>query len=167
MSKWIDCSKLGKEKEREFSQLLLSKFGGEMIKSSKNDDMYNHIDLIWRYRGGEYSFDVKSAKKANRSDNIPNYDINWIELQNVRGNLGWLYGKADYIAFETFTNWLIVRRRDIINLIDLKVIDRTISKSKDFYTCYQRDGRQDIIIKIPTSDLEKIARLTLGKNNYV
>lgn len=81
--------------------------------------------------------------------------------------MGWLYGKADYIAFETLTNWLVVRRKDIINLIDLKVVDRTISKSKDFYTCYQRDGRQDIIVKIPTSDLEKIARLKLDKNNHV
>ena len=167
MSKWIDCSKLGKEKEREFSQLLLSKFGGEMIKSSKNDDMYNHIDLIWRYRGGEYSFDVKSAKKANRSDNIPNYDINWIELQNVRGNLGWLYGKADYIAFETLYNWLILRRTDIINLINSKVINKTISKNKEFYTYYQRDGRQDIIVKVPTVDLEKISRIKLSKDSHV
>ncbi len=61
----------------------------------------------------------------------------------------------------------MVRRKDIINLIDLKVIDKTISKSKDFYTCYQRDGRKDIIVKIPTIDLEKIARLKLDKNSYV
>lgn len=61
----------------------------------------------------------------------------------------------------------MVRRKDIINLIDLKVIDKTISKSKDFYTCYQRDGRKDIIVKIPTIDLEKIARLKLDKNGYV
>jgi hypothetical protein len=61
----------------------------------------------------------------------------------------------------------VVRRKDIINLIDLKVIDKTISKSKDFYTCYQRDGRKDIIVKIPTIDLEKIARLKLDKNSYV
>lgn len=163
MSKWIDCSKLGKEKETEFSQLLLSMFGGEVTKASREDDMYNHIDIIWKYKGKEYSFDIKSAKKASRSDNIPNYEINWIELQNVRGNLGWLYGKADFIAFETSTDWLIVRRRDIINLIDLKVIDRTISKSKDFYTCYQRDGRQDIIVKVPTVDIYNIASKVLNK----
>ena len=60
-----------------------------------------------------------------------------------------------------------MRRKDIVNLIDLKVIDKTISKSKDFYTYYQRDGRQDIIVKIPTIDLEKIARLKLDKNSYV
>lgn len=61
----------------------------------------------------------------------------------------------------------MVRRKDIINLIDLKVIDKTISKSKDFYTYYQRDGRKDIIVKIPTIDLEKIARLKLDKSNHV
>lgn len=46
MNKWINCSKLGKAKETEFSQLLLSKFGGEVIKASREDDMYNHIDII-------------------------------------------------------------------------------------------------------------------------
>lgn len=46
MSKWLDCSKLGKKKETEFSQLLLSKYGGKVIKTSKEDDMYNHIDII-------------------------------------------------------------------------------------------------------------------------
>ena len=46
MNKWINCSKLGKEKEVEFSQLLLSVFGGEVSKASKEDDMYNHIDII-------------------------------------------------------------------------------------------------------------------------
>ena len=42
MNKWIDCSKLGKEKEIEFSQLLLSMFGGEVTKASKVDDIYNN-----------------------------------------------------------------------------------------------------------------------------
>lgn len=58
---------------------------------------------------------------------------------------------------------MIVRRVDIINLINLKVINKSISKSKDFYTLYQRYGRQDIIVKVPTSDLRKIAKKVFKK----
>jgi hypothetical protein len=163
MNKWIDLSRIGKEKEIEFSELLLSEYGGEVLKSSKEDDMYNHIDIIWTYKNNSYSFDIKGAKKASRSDYVPDYNIHWIELQNVRGNLGWLYGKADYIAFETLDDWLVVKRTDIINLIDKKVIDKLISKSKNFYTYYQRDNRQDIVVKVPTDDLRRIARKILLK----
>lgn len=58
---------------------------------------------------------------------------------------------------------MIVRRVDIINLINLKVINKSISKSKDFYTLYQRYGRQDIIVKVPTSDLRRIAKKVFKK----
>lgn len=163
MNKWLNCSKLGKEKEIEFSKLLTNTFGGEVTKTSKEDDMFRHIDIIWSYKGKTYGFDIKSAKKLNRSDNMPNYDINWIELQNVRGNPGWIYGEAHYIAFETLNDWLIVRRMDIIDFINSKVINKTISKNKDLYTYYQRDNRQDIVVKVLTDDLRKIAKVVLNK----
>lgn len=58
---------------------------------------------------------------------------------------------------------MIVRRVDIIDLVNLKVINKSISKSKDFYTLYQRYGRQDIIVKVPTSDLRRIAKKVFKK----
>ena len=135
-----------------------------MIKASREEDMYSHIDVIWEQDSKRYTFDIKSAKKESRSDNLPNYDINWIEIQNVRGNLGWLYGKADYIVFETYKHWLIVKRTDIITLINSKVVDKTIQNSKEFYTYYQRNGRQDIVVKVPTKDLYHIAKERLCKH---
>lgn len=44
-----------------------------------------------------------------------------------------------------------------------KIVDNAISKSKNFYTFYQRDGRQDIVVKVPTKDLREIARNVLKK----
>lgn len=161
---WQNLSKFGKSKENEFSSLLLNTFGGICKQSSKTQDMYEHIDLIWKYNNKIVTFDVKSAKKLHRSDSLPNYNINWIELQNVRGNKGWLFGEADYIAFECLKDWLIVRRTDIINLINSKVTNQSISKSKDFYTYYQRDNRQDIVVKVPMNDLRIIAKKIINKN---
>jgi hypothetical protein len=61
-------------------------------------------------------------------------------------------------------SWLIVNRESIIDWIDKKVSNKTISKSKDFYTLYQRWGRNDIVVKVKISDLQKIANFILTKN---
>ena len=39
-------------------------------------------------------------KKKNRWDNNFQDDIAWVEGTNVRGEPGWVKGKADYIVFE-------------------------------------------------------------------
>lgn len=70
------------------------------MRASQKDDMFNHIDLFYTIADKTYSFDVKSMKKSNRKDSTVDDQIHWIELQNVRGNPGWIYGKADFIAFE-------------------------------------------------------------------
>ena len=164
MNKYIDCSKLGKIKESEFSELLLSQVGGTVQILSKYQDMYDHIDIIWTYNNRTFTFDIKSAKKNRRADNTPDYNINWVELKNVRGNPGWLFGKADYIAFEGEKDWIVCRRTDIIKLIDSKVTNKSIDKSRSLYTYYQRNGRQDIVVKVLSSDLRNIARISFMKN---
>lgn len=101
---------------------------------------------------------MKSLKKHNRNDVVFDDSIHWIELQNVNGKKGWLYGKAKYIAFETNTSWIIVSRVKLINWIDNKIVDKTISNSKELYKLYRRSGRLDIIIKILTDDLKEIGK---------
>lgn len=155
--------KTGKLKEKEFADLLVLNEGGTVTYSNYNTDTRDHIDIFWTKNDKTVSFDVKGLKKNNRSDDTIDSDIHWIEIANVKGNLGWLYGKADYIAFETLEDWMIVRRVDIIDLVNLKVINKSISKSKDFYTLYQRYGRQDIIVKVPTSDLRRITKKVFKK----
>lgn len=164
MNKWSDFYQAGLAKENEFGDLLIEKNGGSYVHASSRDDMWNHIDLFYTKDDKTYSFDVKSMKKSNRKDATPDDQIHWVELQNVRGNPGWIYGKADFIAFELINSWLIVNRKIIIEWIDKKVIDKTISKSKDFYTWYQRWGRNDILVKVKTSDLREIANFILTKN---
>lgn len=164
MNKWSDFYQAGLAKENEFGDLLIKKNGGSYVHASSRDDMWNHIDLFYTKDDKTYSFDVKSMKKSNRKDATPDDQIHWIELQNVRGNPGWIYGKADFIAFELMNSWLIVKRKSIIDWIDKKVSNKTISKSKDFYTLYQRWGRNDIVVKVKISDLREIANFILTKN---
>ena len=154
---------LGLQKELEFAQVLVSNFGGEIYHSTIEEDQSDHIDLWWIYNNKRIGFDVKSMKKSSRTDVNVNTSIHWIEIQNVRGKHGWLFGKSHYIVFETISDWLIIRRTDLINLLKQHVKSFTISRSKDFYACYQRYNRQDIIVKVPTIDLYHIARKILKK----
>lgn len=161
MNKWFIPE--GLAKEDEFGQLLVNKEGGNYTKASKEDDMYNHIDLYWKLDDQTYSFDVKSMKKHNRKDELPDDSIHWIELQNVQGRPGWLYGKMNYIAFETNDNWLIIEPKRILKLINEKVTSKEIVKTKELYTYYQRWGRQDIVVKVLTKDLVDIANKVIEK----
>ena len=155
--------KVGAEKEQEFADLLVLKHGGVVTHSDRNTDIKDHIDLFWEIDGKKFSFDVKGLKKNSRSDKVTDNNIHWIEIANVRGNAGWLYGKADYIVFETDTEWLLVKRRRLIEMINSKVIDTKISNTKELYTYYRRAGRKDIIVKVLTSDLVEIASKILNK----
>ena len=54
--------------------------------------------------------DVKALKRTNRNDNDVDENIHWVEIRNVRGKKGWLYGDSGLIAFETkdyfvFVGW--------------------------------------------------------------
>lgn len=163
MNKWSNYYLQGLKKEEQFAKLLVNTFGGTIKHSSTQDDIYNHIDLIWTINNKDVYFDVKGLKKTNRSDTNVDDSIHWIEIQNVYGKLGWLYGKSDYIVFETLNNWLIVKRIDLITLIDNKVLNKSISNTKELYTFYQRYRRNDIIVKVLTSDLRNIAKKIIQK----
>ena len=153
----------GFQKELEFAHSLIANIGGKVIHSTLDEDRYDHIDLWWIYNRKRISFDVKSMKKSSRIDANFNSTIHWIELKNVNGQLGWLFGKAHYIVFETTHNWLIIRRTDLINLLRQHIKNFTISSSKNLYTCYQRYNRQDVIVQVPITDLYSIARKILNK----
>ena len=77
------------------------------------------------------SVDVKIMKKTSRSDASAQDKWIWVEFNNVNGNDGWLYGEADYIAFERQNNFTLVNRKELVKiaeeLVDLK---NTVSSSK-------------------------------------
>lgn len=161
MANWNNYYNLGIQIEQSFAQKLVSTHGGIIHHSSKHEDINDHIDLIWTINDKQYTFDVKGVKKNNRIDTNYNDSIHWIELQNVNGKKGWLYGKAQYIVFETNINWIIVKRLKLIDFIDSKITDRTITNTKELYTLYRRTGRKDVITKIPTSDLLQIGKILI------
>lgn len=139
-------------------------------RATKEEDMYQHFDIIGDFKGSKnVMVDVKSIKRVLRGDSEPNEKYHWVETQNVRGDVGWLYGKADYIAFETLDNFLFVDRTILVEYIKQipipEVLPNTPEKREDIRLnkYYQRRGRLDTIILVKTSDLKQMAKYILKK----
>ena len=136
--------------------------GGEVEKSSRKEDVKDHIDFWWDSpKKGRIGIDVKGIKKNSRNDKKPDDTIQWLELQGVTGYPGWLYGKAEYIAFRTFTKIIFVKRDRLLSFTIESVKDKetVYDTPKECYVPYKRKkwGRDDLAFKALTSDLEEIA----------
>lgn len=140
----------GKIKENEFVELV-KKPEHEIILPTTEQDINEH----WDVSIDGVKFDIKALKKVNRSDDDVNPEIHWVEIRNVHGNPGWLYGMADYIAFETDKSWLIIKRETLVELIDDK-LKMVITTEPELYKMYSRYGRYDVLTILPTEDLRKI-----------
>lgn len=170
-----DTKILHERDEREFGALM-SKFG-EVFKSTKKQDIFDHFDLTCHLSAGVKSkkIDVKSVKRKNRNDVNPNDNIHWVEETNVNGDKGWLFGKADYFAFQTNKQWIIVEKKKLQNLIKEKCQDQKIYPYKKLYKRYRRidknnpeKSRLDSIILVETSELIKISEVIYDRDiNYV
>jgi len=154
-----DSQKMGDEAANKFVQICKSK-GYKLKKANKKQDMYEH----WDYQitrniplTGSCLVDVKAAKKINRSDDKPSYDWTWVEIRNVRGNDGWLKGKADYMAFEQKDHFIIVKRDELRKWCKKKIdLETKVSITEEAkYTLYTRKDRKDIISLINLNDLKK------------
>lgn len=144
----------GKEKERLFSKLFLN-----TNFSDKNADINEHWDLKV-----EFKIDVKSLKKIRRSDSETNEFYHFIELKNVNGKLGWLYGEADLFAFETNEYWILVSKEDLQSYISQKTAKVYVNNSDECLHClYRREGRKDEITMVKTIDLMRISTQIIEK----
>jgi len=150
------CYEVGQSAEQRFAQLLNNpKF------STPEQDMEEH----WDVESDGKRYDVKAMKKWKRSNAEPTDRMHYVELRNVHGELGWLYGEADYIVFETRRYWLVVNRRLLMAFIEGATEKNERSSEPAVYKLYQRTGRKDEMTVVPTVDLLAISEATIKKPN--
>lgn len=165
--RYQECLKRGFDKEEEFAKLLVSTCGGVIQKANPKEDIHDHIDLWWIINGKTVGLDIKALKKQSRNDKVYSNSIHWIELKNVNGKPGWLFGKSDYIVFEGVNMWIVVKRKILLTFLKQNVNFNTIHESLtnlNTYELYRRSGRSDLILKIPVEDLLKLNSKIIIKN---
>lgn len=102
----------GKRGEEFFFELA-TKLGLNPQHVSEQMDRNDHIDCVITSRvdGTQKTVDIKGSKKYTEDQ------LFLVELFNVNGDLGWLFGKADYIAFQYKHAFLVVDRKELVKLI--------------------------------------------------
>ena len=149
----------GQIDEKFIMEATSSTFGGRCWKATTRQDMYDHIDFFWETpKGYVIGIDAKGLKKRRQKDKEYDDSIHWVEIVNVQGFHGWLYGKAEYIAFRTKKDILYVKTEKLRKWIDEKVSGKYLvyRNPSECYVPYQRYQRQDVIVKVPTEDLRSI-----------
>jgi hypothetical protein len=147
---------LGQQAEDKFIQLFEQK-GWKVTPATKYQDVRQHLDYFITKGNQTFGVDVKSEKRINRKDTETQNKIIFLEYLNVRGDSGWLYGKADFIAFQDGDTYLMIPREKLLERADLLVTDKRAKNAADsLYKLYTRFGRQDLITSVKRSDIEDL-----------
>jgi hypothetical protein len=129
----------GIQAEQSFKKLL----GDSATKSDKIADQFDHYDF-------KIKFDVKTIRSV---DEFGESNWHWVELMNINGNTGWLYGKSDYFAFETKNYWILVEAEKLREFIKRVVVNPEITFTREPYRIYRRRDRLDKVVMVSTLDL--------------
>jgi hypothetical protein len=159
-----DSLELGEKAENLFI-LLAVRMGWKVSASSNHENIHDHWDYLIERKTESYKVEVKSKKRLRRNEDTPQQNFIWVELKNVRGELGWLFGKADLIAFEREKNFLIIQKNDLKKMVKEKVDLKSKAKNANdaLYKIYQREGRKDKLTLLPIKDIEEIKFMEWAK----
>lgn len=151
------------EAERLFSDSYMKQIGSILIKSSAEEDIKEHWDFKDPIKN--FTVDVKDMKSETRGKE-KNEDLIVCELRNVRGNPGWMLGKADYIAFRRKDGFHMVRRIDLLKRIKEKTDwnnwGKKIEGKYERYKQIRREGRSDSFICMEYSDIRDLVRIIIA-----
>lgn len=164
----------GERAEDLFARICASR-GYTTIRTSQEEDCLDHIDYWVKTKDiqgviHEMSVDVKGLKhNAGERQNGDFIEDIWVEFVS-KNHKGWLYGKADWVAFQQPDNsFLMVNRQQLVRLMnELKGhFDFTWDQSKargNYYVRTQvkeKDGRYYPVVDILTLvDIDEIRELS-------
>jgi len=160
----------GLQAEQRFKKLAETR--GFEVREATRSEQFDHIDFHLTLdsptkEGGKLKakVDVKGRKRLGRRNIDFEDDWVWIELKNVTGSDGWLYGASDFIAFEAEDSFIVSIRKELLGFCEDKIDTRrrVHISSQAKYVCYSRSGRQDLISLIKMEDIRKLPNSTVWK----
>ena len=145
-----------REKAKIVEQAFAQRHLSDILWANDYQNIKEHWDVEGALNGKTLKFDIKGKKKVNRSDANTQDECAWVEGTNVRGNPGWIKGRANYIVFEREDCWLAVNRKELLDFVMEKLIKNSYATGKKPYHIYQRSewGRKDKITLVPFKDIE-------------
>lgn len=147
-------NRMGSHAEDLFEKIC--KANGMTVKhASKIDDMTRHFDFFVRPWNaldiGRTSARVEvKAMKCPRRGLPPDETLIYVELVNVIGKLGWVFGDADILAFEQpCDRFLLVKREELAR----KALEMWKTGEKGEHsgikgTLWTRPGREDLVLSL-------------------
>ena len=153
----------GLQAEQRFKKL--AEVRGYKVREATKAEQFDHIDFHLTCKIFIHTVYVNARKRLNRRNIDFEDDWVWIELKNVRGKDGWLYGASDFIAFEAEDSFIVSFRKELLGFCETKIDTQTrvhIS-SRAKYVCYSRRGRQDLISLIKMEDIRKLPNSVVWK----
>lgn len=159
----FDSQKRGDEAECRFVNLA-KKLGYEcVIHNDRKSQLIDHIDVTVLKGEKSASVDIKSKKRISRKDGESTDDIIWLEFKNVRGNNGWLFGSADFIAFENTKGFNLFHRETLVEWAKSNIdFVNTANKSTEAYKkIYTRKDRKDQISFVRFSDIKHLVHYSI------
>ncbi len=160
-----DSLELGERAEACFAEIA-RRSGWKVSASSKAENIDEHWDFHIVNGEENSKVEVKSAKRVHRNDDGIQFKFTWVEIHGVRPNdTGWLFGKANLIAIEKQYSFILVKRLDLLSLVNKNVnfVANVPDPQKALYKIYRRDGRKDKLTLLTVSDIEDIKFMKLEK----
>lgn len=119
--------------------------GHKVTAATRNENIFKHIDFFVDSIG----VDVKGNRHL---------DCIWLELDNVKGNKGWLRGEADYIVFDIveMSSFCFFKREDLLQYVLDNVTEYTTSKEYNKFYTRSYWGKKDKLIKVKYEDIEEL-----------
>jgi hypothetical protein len=134
----------GQLAEDTFKKLLVAE-GYPVRDANRQEQIQSHIDFIVNQNNKPVNYEVKARKKIRRSDPDVQDDFVWVEIQSVSdrdGNvhLGWIFGAADFIAFERASDFIVVDRLKLLDFVKTNCNLKKIAHQPEdaLYKCYER-----------------------------
>ena len=114
---------------------------GHISEEKFRNFMNDHVDFIV---GDNTPVDLKGDK---------NTDAVWLEIKNVWGGKGSLFGKAKYIVIEylDINTYIFYDRLELVKYI--KRFKDVCKHKSDYHCLYTRKGNKDQIVKVKEIDI--------------
>ena len=160
--------KISKTEILTFAEAFVNSVGGTYTLISDDDDAFVHAHFAWTdEKGNLFVFFVRKfeAQKENPTEDV-NY--RWIEFEDNKGERGWARGSADFIVFEGADDWLIVRKKKLLKVIDDNMIDKSIVSDRSLWFRFYRGAHgKGRAVRVPLSLIRHNADRILIKRNFI